>query len=202
MSGVATSSRCDDSNAEDYTGPTIGHINNEVRTSYEQEVKAVLRHLLVFIDKYHSIPEFNHLGLSPSMDTSDLSFEVINDEEFVGRWTTFLADEAKSLDGSNNLLSLSLASRYASTFASYYINHHRNESEMPRPLKKTLWCKQMSKITEKKYSMKRNAVQEMSEHLSPHVFAERRGWSVRNLRSRVDYMVTSSRQDADAGNIN
>ena len=122
-----------------WSPPTIGHINDEVRTSYKPKVKAVLRHLSVFIDKYHSIPEFNHLGLSPSMDTSVLPFKVIDDEEFVGRWVTFLADEAKHLDGSNNLLSLSLASEYASTFASYYINHYRNESDIPRPLKKELW---------------------------------------------------------------
>ena len=113
-------------------------------------MKASLQHLSVFIRKYHSIPEFNHLGLSPGMDTSAIPFNVINDEEFVGRWATFLAEEAKHLDGSNHLLSLSSASGYASTFASYYINHHRNESEIPRPLKKELWCKKMSKITEKK----------------------------------------------------
>ena len=49
------------------------------------------------------------------------------------------------------------------------------------------------------HSMKRSAVQEMSENLAPHVFVERCGWFVKNLHSLFDYMVTSPRQDGNSG---
>ncbi len=133
--------------------PTIAHIADSPRSAKEKKTKTCLRHLGVFLAKYHGMKEFESLNISADSDPHQLSYSVINSEEFVGRYMNWLATEACHLESnkSNVLLAYSTVAGYASTFSTYYINHFRDHPNgVPKPLRHEVWPKKMALLTQKK----------------------------------------------------
>ena len=128
-------------------GTKILHIGSIQRTAKVKKTNTATKHLAIFIEKYQS--QFSNL-LPSCPDPSNLPYDVVNNEEFVGCFVNYLASEATPLDKSKDeLLSLATVAGYASSFCTYYLHHYRNEEKgPPNPLRSDLWHRKMAKLTQ------------------------------------------------------
>ena len=102
------------STPEDDAGTKILHIGSNQRPAKVKKTCTAIKHLAIFIEKYRD--QFSNL-LPSCPDPSNLPYNVVNNEEFVGCFVSFLASEATPLDKSKDeLLSLATVAGYASSF--------------------------------------------------------------------------------------
>ena len=58
----------------------------------------------MFIETYHQMPDLQSLNVQPTTGPHNLQYSIVDNEEFVGCYINFLANEATHLDNSELLL--------------------------------------------------------------------------------------------------
>ena len=127
----------------------IQHISDNPRTAKKKKIRTTLKHVGRFNFKYSE--QFKDIGVFPTIDPARLPWEIVNNENYVGCFTNYLATEATYLapGRTHELLMHSTTSGYASTFCTYYLNYFRDKGP-PLPLQQDAWKRKMKEIHNKK----------------------------------------------------
>ena len=109
------------------------HLGAFMLPSKRKKMYSAGNHLQKFLESHQStlLKAYPNIVFPSPMDADNLPYELISNDDFVGRYLQWLAEEATSLEDPSKKLMLSTIIGYAGAFKVYYVEKYRLKPSPP-----------------------------------------------------------------------